>query len=145
MLCHTLNKYIATKGEEEGKEHERRVIREEWRCFAAILDRIFLVTYLIVIVTSLIILFPKWYCGKIWCGLMSCEHMAVWQCLYWITPFMGLTTVKPGKLTSWSSAWDLRCVILIGGSVLSNISYKTTTRTSVYVQHIICVSTDVIL
>lgn len=59
MLCHTLNKYIATKSEVEGHEYELLLITEEWRCVAAILDRIFLVTYLIVILTSLVLLFPR--------------------------------------------------------------------------------------
>ena len=59
MLCHTLDKYIVSKSEEDGKDYGIKLITEEWRCVAAILDRMFLIAYLIVILISLVILFPK--------------------------------------------------------------------------------------
>ena len=59
MLCQTLDKYITSKEEEGGKDYDRKLITEEWRCVAAILDRLFLILYLVIILISLILLFPK--------------------------------------------------------------------------------------
>lgn len=59
MLCQTLDKYITSKGEEETKDYGTRLITEEWRCVAAILDRIFLILYLVIIIISIVLLFPK--------------------------------------------------------------------------------------
>ena len=58
-LCKTLSKFLETKQEQEKHEQEKSAIIEEWRHLAAILDRIFLLSYLVVILISLIILFPK--------------------------------------------------------------------------------------
>ena len=58
-LCRTLTDYINMKSREESMRKEKQAILDEWRHLAAILDRIFLLAYLIVILTSLALLFPK--------------------------------------------------------------------------------------
>ena len=58
-VCRTLTDYINMKNQEDALRKEKQAILEEWRYLAAILDRIFLLLYLIVILTSLAFLFPK--------------------------------------------------------------------------------------
>ena len=58
-LCAVIRKYMCKKQEEERRAQIRSAIEAEWRYLGVILDRTFLVTYLTVVVLSVVILFPR--------------------------------------------------------------------------------------
>lgn len=58
-FCHTFSEYINSRKEIDTIQANNRAILEEWRLLAAILDRIFLITYFVVILVSLGLLFPR--------------------------------------------------------------------------------------
>ena len=58
-LCAVIRKYMCKKQEEERRAQIRSAIEAEWRYLGVILDRTFMVTYLTVVVLSVVILFPR--------------------------------------------------------------------------------------
>ena len=59
MLSSALNNYVTRKTDSDSEDIEKAIFNREWHFLARVLDRIFLFLYVIVIATSLILLFPK--------------------------------------------------------------------------------------
>lgn len=55
MFSSMINRHL----ERDDKEIRKREIDYEWRHLAMILDRLFFVSYLIIIIGSLVVLFPR--------------------------------------------------------------------------------------
>lgn len=58
-LTEILVNVIRNRNEKEKEEKKRHDIETEWRHLAMVLDRLFFICYLIVIVLSLVIFFPR--------------------------------------------------------------------------------------
>ena len=58
-LCAVIRKYMYKKHEEERRAQVRSAVEAEWKYLGVILDRTFMVTYLTVVVISVVILFPR--------------------------------------------------------------------------------------
>ena len=59
MLSSSLTTYVTRKNDTDSEDLQKAIYNREWHFLARVMDRIFLLIYVIVIAASLILLFPK--------------------------------------------------------------------------------------